>query len=293
MFTPLDDQGKFLQLYSSNYDLYRFNAIINFSFSENSELFLALGTSNKSILFFYFDDSTTQLIQLNEVHNIHCKAISSLAFIKKRNVIISGSSDFTIRLGRVSLKKNEMSCKINKSNIILDYQPQITLVGHVDAISTINYNDENDLVISGGNEGVIFVWDATTGKEKYSYKAHTNWVCSLKFFRLGINHKIVSGGADGKICLYDINSTSYNKVQLYQEGETPEWISYVDYLENDRYILICQVKRVIILNAYNLNAVYQINNDGMAIHGAFQLKVNDQNGIVFIHSNGLTYSILN
>lgn len=293
MFKPLDDQGKFIQLYSNNYDLYRFNAIINFSLLEKPEIFLAVATSNKSILFFYFDDFKTQLFQLNEVYNIHCKAISSLAFIQKRNVIISGSSDLTIRLGRVSLKKDELNYKMSSNKIILDYQPQRIFSGHVDTISTLNYNEENDWVISGGNEGVIFVWNAMTGEKKYSYKAHSQWICSLKFFRLGLNHKIVSGGADGKICLYDINSTSYHRIQLYQEGEIPEWISYVDYFEKERYILICQGKRVIILNAYNLNPVYQINNDGMAIHGAFQLQVNNQNGLIFIHSNGLTYSILN
>jgi WD40 repeat protein len=244
-----------------------------------------------------FDSLEIQFIELNEVHNIHCKAISSLAFIAKRNIIISGSSDLTIRLGKVSLKQRESNSQdffYKKNKFIVNYQPQIILVGHIDTISTLNYSEENDWVISGGNEGVIFIWDAITGKKKFSYKAHTQWITSLRFFRLGISNKIVSGGADGMVCLYDFDTGSFHKINLNSENENFEWISFVDFLDIDRYILVCLKKKILILNAYNLNEfIYKKNNDGMAIHGAFQMKRNGQSGLVLVHSNGLTFSILN
>jgi WD40 repeat protein len=74
--------------------------------------------------------------------------------------------------------------------------------GHRDRILSIDISRDSTLLVSGGKDSTIVLWDLITGIIKKTFRCHSGIVTSVKISPDG--RYILSGGTDKKICLYDI-----------------------------------------------------------------------------------------
>lgn len=85
--------------------------------------------------------------------------------------------------------------------------------GHSNQIMTVDISNDSSLLVSGGKDSTIVLWDYASGKILKRLSYHNGIVTSLKISPDG--RHLVSGGTDDKIVLYDI--TSEKLIKEYQD----------------------------------------------------------------------------
>jgi WD40 repeat protein/serine/threonine protein kinase len=89
-------------------------------------------------------------------------------------------------------------------------QKQLTLRGHISAISGLAFGTDGRRLATGGIDQTIKIWDAATGQEALTLRAHQGGVMSVVFSRDG--HHLVSAGMDQTVRVWD--------ARPWQDGET-------------------------------------------------------------------------
>ncbi|KAJ8063403.1 hypothetical protein OCU04_008623 [Sclerotinia nivalis] len=87
-----------------------------------------------------------------------------------------------------------------------------TLEGHSDRVSSVAFSPDGTKVASGSYDGMIRLWDTTTGESLQTLKGHSNSVNSVAFSPDGT--KVASGSDDGTIQLWD--TTTGESLQTFK-----------------------------------------------------------------------------
>ncbi|GGK56618.1 hypothetical protein Ppa06_10250 [Planomonospora parontospora subsp. parontospora] len=125
----------------------------------------------------------------------HIDSVTAVAVaqLEGRPVIVSGSSDLTVRMWDLSTGK----------------QISEPLTGHSKSISAVAVAQLNGrpIIISGSWDNTIRMWDPTTGKQiGESLTGHTGWVYSMAVTQLDSRPIIVSAGSDNTMRVWDITT---------------------------------------------------------------------------------------
>ncbi|HEX8174188.1 MAG TPA: hypothetical protein VF543_03605 [Pyrinomonadaceae bacterium] len=115
-----------------------------------------------------------------------------------------------------------------------------------DGYNHLSYTFTNDgrYIISGGENGVLLMYDAASGREIYEFKGHTGFVNSVAISP--DNRTLISGSSDQTIRLWDIqaainNGGNANLLSIFV-GADDEWVAwtpqgyYTSSLNGDKYI---------------------------------------------------------
>ena len=78
-----------------------------------------------------------------------------------------------------------------------DREPKLILRGHDRFVSCVTFDRFGERIASGGGDGTVRIWNATTGEELESYLGHGEEVTALRFGAGG--RRVVSGSDDGTI----------------------------------------------------------------------------------------------
>ena len=84
-------------------------------------------------------------------------------------------------------------------------EKEIVLLGHIDALTSIEFSPNNELVASSSKDGTVRVWKTTDGAEVQQFTGHNAPVLSIAFTPNG--KQIASGGADRRILLWSVDPT--------------------------------------------------------------------------------------
>ena len=122
----------------------------------------------------------------------HTGAVSSVSFSPDQQLIVSGSSDNTI--------------KIWDANSGIEIK---TLIGHTDAINSVCFSPDSQQIVSASADNTIKIWDAETGAIAKTLVGHTASVQSASFSFDG--QYIVSGGWDNLIKIWNAGSGNEHK----------------------------------------------------------------------------------
>ena len=78
--------------------------------------------------------------------------------------------------------------------------------GHKDSVMEFEW--VNSLVVSGGRDGSMAVWDVNTGQAIQQMQPHNGPVSKIQFYSDGAsNHLIISAGLkDGVLAVYDMRT---------------------------------------------------------------------------------------
>ena len=98
---------------------------------------------------------------------------------------------------------------------VLNVTYQVHLLGtHSATVTSLALQNEEDLLASASADGCVKVWDLKSGLEVASVgQAHQSSVTALAF---GFRFKVISGAADGTVCLWAIDAGTKALVKLQQ-----------------------------------------------------------------------------
>jgi WD40 repeat protein len=204
-------------------------------FSKNNK-WLAIAGGDKMIR--VYDVSTNQLKYVLKGHGA---IIFDLQFSSDNQTLISGSWDGSVLVWDF---KNESVLKridiTNASPYIVRYSPNDlyilsgdvvnhldfwevdtqdkfrSLVGHTQTISGIDFSDDNQLMATSSWDGHVKIWNVLTGMITAKMGQKNNPVYAVKW----VDDKILSGGADRLIHVWDKNGKSITTLNGHSAGVT-------------------------------------------------------------------------
>src|SRR5207247_1938520 len=109
------------------------------------------------------------------------------AFSPDDKRIVTGSFDGTAKVwdaetGRVILtfKEHKLSTS-NVSSAACSPDGQVDLFPYPDAVSSVSFSPDGERIVSGSDNGVAKVWDATTGHVTLTLRHSRSYVRSVAF----------------------------------------------------------------------------------------------------------------
>jgi F-box and WD-40 domain protein 7 len=117
----------------------------------------------------------------------------------KNNLVVSGSSDSTLKLFNIIIDKDSHGRKI-----ILSTGNSKTLEGHESDVYCLDFND--DFIVSSGADSKVLVWNFS-GKLLHQLVGHLG-VVRYMFID---NFKLVTGGDAKKIMVWDYKVSYFAK----------------------------------------------------------------------------------
>lgn len=135
------------------------------------------------------------------------------------------------------------SCSVDKSIRIWDIRAQPTKAcmlacenAHESDINVISWNKNEPLIVSGGDDAVINVWDLRQFQNKTpvaTFKHHTKPVTTIEWHPTD-SSVFASGGADDQIALWDLAVEKDTEVEASHVEETlPPQLLFIHQGQND------------------------------------------------------------
>jgi WD40 repeat protein len=115
----------------------------------------------------------------------HTDVVTSLAFSRDGRFLVSGSTDKSVRIWDVEIRKQVFA-----------------LSGHEDAVTCVAISADGRTVASGGLDTVVRLWDASTGATLGTLASHTDAVQALEFAPGG--KILASGSKDSAVVLWSV-----------------------------------------------------------------------------------------
>ena len=193
-------------------------------FSPNGFLYASGGYDRKLFIWDIFNYNNNNSNSQNNINNYilkyknsttnnlsstsHNNSITDLAFTKDSLKLVScgadknsplyGISILVLELRKLCKANNTYNC--NNSNLMSTVMHS-GIINSVDTTNSSNSSKYNDLVVSGGDDGKIIMYDLNTNKPVYEY-IHKYVITCVKFD--ANNNGIYFGGIDNKIHYFNI-----------------------------------------------------------------------------------------
>ncbi len=89
---------------------------------------------------------------------------------------------------------------------------EVVLLGHLDALTSIEFSPNNELVASSSNDGTVRLWKTGDGSEVQQFSGHEAPVLSATFAPDGA--QIASGGADRRVLLWSVEPNANRRQRV-------------------------------------------------------------------------------
>lgn len=83
-------------------------------------------------------------------------------------------------------------------------QPMQPLIGHQEAVYSLDWYAENSLILSAGNDHDVFIWNARVNKKIFLLKGHNHSLVGVKWMP-GTN-QIISADTSGMFRVWDVRT---------------------------------------------------------------------------------------
>lgn len=175
---------------------------------------VAAGSADKTVRIWTVDQPRSSSICLSG----HAGLVSSVIFLPAGDTLLSGSHDGTVRLWdtKTGAAKGNTKCQVGPIEALAVYgtgrrlamagnglqvrqaNGSVTLCkGHQGAVLCAAFGPGGLLLLSGGADGTVRLWNAADGIELHCFRGHAGRVLAVAFSPDGKN--LFSGGEDGTI----------------------------------------------------------------------------------------------
>ena len=141
--------------------------------------------------------------------------------------VVQTHSKNVIRGLDISLKKFYIFTSSMKGDIsILDlgnvgrekYVEEISYFGAESQLRIVRYNEENNELLTGDQEGRVIVWNLKLGKTIYTWKAHSSAITQMIYD--GAHKILITGAKDKKIIFWKLPEKWVNEeVEKFEKDE--------------------------------------------------------------------------
>ena len=159
--------------------------------STNNNVQICIGTSggpsslNKTNIFIYELKPDGSVTLIHEIKNQICK-IDAIAYDQIENFIAFCS--YNIKIYDIEKNRIRTFQEMNTRQLSIDFSPN------------------NNILVSGTENGQVLIWDVLSGTVSRTLLRHTSRVYTVKFSHNG--QYIASGSADKTICIWNANNGS-------------------------------------------------------------------------------------
>jgi WD40 repeat protein len=155
---------------------YKFDGNIAVVAAGTAKPWLAVGTSNGSLLLARTDTSNAPVV----MQQIHKGAVTTAVFSPDDSVVATGGADGSIRLFEAATGKPASA----------------VWAAHADAVTSINFSSDGKYLVSGSADGTVRVWNVSTGQPiTDSLAGHSERVLAVMFD--ASSGQVLSFGHDG------------------------------------------------------------------------------------------------
>ncbi|GAB2211869.1 hypothetical protein Droror1_Dr00025208 [Drosera rotundifolia] len=192
----------------------------------------------------------------------HSNAVSSLKFSPDSSLLASASADTTARIHSTTFTSPFVSISGHHSLGLSDLAfspadarhlalasddttvslydichnpaaPIMSLRGHTSYVFCVDFNPQGNMIVSGGFDETVRVWDVKTGRCLRVLPAHSDPVTSVGFDREG--KLVVSSSYDGLCRVWDVGTGHCVKTLI--DDENPP-VSFARFSPNGKFILV-------------------------------------------------------
>jgi WD40 repeat protein len=202
-----------------------FGGIFSLAFSPNG--ILAMGDSNGEVRLYQVTDGQQQISAIASFVG-HTNWVVSLAFSSDGSILVSSSTDCTVRLWNVNTGECLQTLQGHSNGVFsVAFTPDDRIIasGSNDCsirlwnaksgeclkillgsswARSIAFSPDAKILVSGSNDNTIKLWDVSTGQVIKTFEGHRDWINAVAVSPCG--QMVASGSQDRTIKLWDINT---------------------------------------------------------------------------------------
>lgn len=179
---------------------------------------VAVGLANGKLVVLGVKDDT--LTQTSEVAGAHSAGIAAVAFHPSGDKVLTCGGDGLAKLWAVP--------ESGTPSVVTDFKPPFKPSAGAPPmpVTSVAFSPDGKYVVGGGSEGVVRVWDTTSGGEVHGLRGHTAWVTSVQFAPDG--KTVLSCSVDASARVFDLpraeatatgHSAQVNCVAVSRDGK--------------------------------------------------------------------------
>lgn len=155
---------------------------------------VAVGTADGSL---FLLDPRAQPVKATGNLVAHMAGVAAVAFEPQSNRLATVGGDGQVKIWSV-LDNGAIVPSARYESALKASTP-----GGVTALSTVNFSPNGRQVVTAGADGIVRIWNASTGAEVRALRGHTDWVTSAVFSPDG--EKLLSASVDRTARLFDLS----------------------------------------------------------------------------------------
>lgn len=177
----------------------------------------------------YVADSVGESLQKSEIRSCKGHALPptcvALAAVDEATAV-SGGKDSRVIVWDVETGARTHTFKA--TDIARGKKNPTKVAGHIGNILTVAVSDDGQIIASGGDDGLVRVWDARAGKIIESLRGHRGPIQGVAF-RSG-TRQLFSASRDRTVKIWDLNDMAYVETLFGHGGE----VNAIDSLAKER-----------------------------------------------------------
>ncbi|MEM6527759.1 MAG: TIR domain-containing protein, partial [Chloroflexota bacterium] len=148
--------------------------------------------------------------------------LSALVGDAASNIYHEGNVITGLTVALYASASNDASLPARRALSEIAYLPGVVDIydGHTDDVWSVDFSPDGRYLASGSRDGVVMVWDMTTGEQVYRFANHELWVWALRFHPDG--ETIISGARDDLLYRWDFRTGQILQTYTAHTGDVTD-----------------------------------------------------------------------
>ncbi|OWM91573.1 hypothetical protein CDL15_Pgr012332 [Punica granatum] len=204
---PVEDIERYTQL--SSHPLHKTNkpGILSLDINYSKDVIATGGVDTSAVL---FDRQSGQILSTLSGHS---KKVTSLKFVNDGDVVLTCSSDKTVRIWQSSEEGN-YACR----QILKDHSAEVEDSSQSEGYTSAAFHPDGLILGTGTSDAVVKIWDVKTQVNVAKFPGHTGAVTAISFSENG--YFLATAAADG-VKLWDLRKLKNFRTFSPYDPDTP------------------------------------------------------------------------
>lgn len=188
-------------------------------FSHDASQIVTAGQDGRAIVWSVHEDGSRVECEVLTEFSGHNGPVQTASFSPDGQEVVSGGEDGSVLIWKPS-EVQPVDLAVRIAGLPEEAPPHRTLAGHDAAVSCVTFSTDGRLIASSGNDNVVKIWDAPSGKLIKTLRGHGGRVRSCEFSSDG--RYLLSGSHDNQAKVWSLEG--YREIRVLKgrllEGHT-------------------------------------------------------------------------